>query len=169
MQLYSDAIAGAADASLTRTARRRTPSSGSGARRSTTASAPSPAPNWGKAYSRCGVAALELNDEESSYWFCAFGLKRDPAGGDQALELRRGRDAALKALMGANTARMRRRRDAAAATPAGRRLASLPSATFTTTTRAKEWAARLSTTEYRNDAIIVAGDVGDTFVAVRTA
>ena len=45
------------------------------------------APNWGKAYSRCGVAALELNDEESSYWFYAFGLKRDPAGGDQALRV----------------------------------------------------------------------------------
>ena len=29
---------------------------------------------------------------------------------------------------------------------------------------AKEWAARLSTTEYRNDAIIVAGDVGEMFM-----
>jgi len=32
---------------------------------------------------------------------------------------------------------------------------------------AKEWATNLSKTAYKNDAIIVAGDVGDTFVAVK--
>ena len=170
VQLYTDAIAAApADASLysNRSAAhaklgRWREALDDGKR------AVSLAPNWGKAYSRCGVAALELNDEESSYWFYAFGLKRDPAGGDQALELRRGRDAALKAMMGANTARMKRRRERC------RRDAGRPPARVFAVSDvhydhagAKEWAARLSTTEYRNDAIIVAGDVGDTFVAVR--
>ena len=32
---------------------------------------------------------------------------------------------------------------------------------------AREWAAGLSRTAYRDDAIIVAGDVGDTYAAVR--
>ena len=70
--------------------------------------------------------------------------------------------------MGANTARMRRRRERC------RRDAGRPPARVFAVSDvhydhagAKEWAARLSTTEYRNDAIIVAGDVGDTFVAVR--
>ena len=70
--------------------------------------------------------------------------------------------------MGANTARMRRRRERCRR-DAGR----LPARVFAVSdvhydhAGAKEWAARLSTTEYRNDALIVAGDVGDTFVAVR--
>ncbi len=62
-------------------------------------------PEWGKGYSRAGVAALHGGDEEAAYWFYANGLKREPSNG----ELLKGRDACIRAMMAASTARHKKR------------------------------------------------------------
>ena len=121
-------------------------------------------PEWGKGYSRAGLAALNGGDEESAYWFYSNGLKRDPSNS----ELLKGRDACIRQLMQVDTARYKRRierykRDAER--PPARVFAV--SDVHYDHPGAKEWAANLSKTAYKNDAIIVAGDVGDTFVAVK--
>ena len=123
-------------------------------------------PKWGKAYSRAGLAALKGADEEASYWFYANGLRYDPSNS----ELLRGRDACLQALMAIDTARHRRRveryhRDADR--PPARVFAV--SDVHYDHPGAKEWGQKLSKTAYQNDAIILAGDIGDTYTAVRLA
>ena len=123
-------------------------------------------PAWGKAYSRAGLAALKGGDEEASYWFYSNGLLKEPSNA----ELLRGRDSTLQALYALHSARNRRRverfeRDAHR--PAARVFAV--SDVHYDHPGAKEWAASLSKTAYKDDAIIVAGDVGDTFLAVKLA
>jgi tetratricopeptide (TPR) repeat protein len=153
-------------------------------------------PEWGKGYSRAGLAALNGGDEESAYWstpdgsqhrchalplrqrtrltmaralwsggrFYANGLKKEPSNNDML----KGRDACIRALMTVSTARYRRRverfkRDAE----------RKPARVFAVSDvhydhpGAKEWAANLSKSAYKDDAIIVAGDVGDTYTAVK--
>ena len=123
-------------------------------------------PAWGKAYSRAGLAALKGGDEEAAYWFYANGLKREPSNA----ELLRGRDSTLAALMAYESARNKRRMERF------QRDANRPPARVFAVSDvhydhpgAKEWAQSLSRTAYQNDAIIVAGDVGDTFLAVKLA
>lgn len=50
-------------------------------------------PNWGKAYSRAGLAALKGGDEEAAYWFYCNGLTKEPSN----VELLNGRNATLQA------------------------------------------------------------------------
>ena len=121
-------------------------------------------PSWGKAYSRCGVASLRGGDVEGAYWFYANGLRHEP----RDAELLQGRHAALRALAETDTPRHERR--VAACTRDARR----PPARLLVVSDvhydhpgAREWADSLSRTSYQDDALVVAGDVGDTFVAVR--
>jgi len=121
-------------------------------------------PGWGKAYSRAGLAALKGGDEEAAYWFYSNGLKKEAANS----ELLRGRDSTLQQLMVAQSARHKRRierflRDAER--PPARVFAV--SDVHYDHPGAKEWARNLSKTAYKDDAIIVAGDVGDTYLAVK--
>ena len=121
---------------------------------------------WGKAYSRAGFAALKLEDTEAAYWFYSNGLRWEPSHA----ELRNGRGATLHALQQMSTARNARRlerfkRDAARA-PA--RVFGVSDVHYDHP-GAKEWAASLSRTAYANDTLVVAGDVADTFVAIKLA
>lgn len=121
-------------------------------------------PSWGKAYSRCGLASLRGGDAEGAYWFYANGLRHEPSDA----ELLQGRHAALRALAGTDTQR-HKRRAAACARDAQRPPARLfvVSDVHYDHPGAREWADALSRTAYQNDALVVAGDVGDTYVAVR--
>jgi len=121
-------------------------------------------PSWGKAYSRAGLAALSGGDEEGAYWYFANGLRREP----QSPELAKGREGALAALCSASTARHKRRLERAAMD------ASRPPARIFAVSDvhydhpgAHEWGRSLSGELYRDDAIILAGDIGDTYDAVR--
>ena len=123
-------------------------------------------PKWGKGYSRAGLAALKGSDEEASYWFYANGLRYDPSN----TELLRGRDACLQALRAVGTARHQRRLERY-----NRDKDRPPARVFAVSDvhydhpGAKEWGQNLSKTAYKNDAIILAGDIGDTYTAVRLA
>ena len=48
-------------------------------------------PQWGKAYSRAGFAALHAGDEEAAYWFYANGLKAEPSNAELVRGVRRPR------------------------------------------------------------------------------
>ena len=124
-------------------------------------------PDWGEAYSRAGLAALKGGDEEEAYWFYANGLKRDPSN----VELLGGRSSTLHALRALSSARNRRNierfhRDANR--PAARVFAV--SDVHFDHPGAREWGQTLARSKaYQDDAIIVAGDVGDTYMAVKLA
>ena len=123
-------------------------------------------PQWSKGYSRAGLAALKGGDEEAAYWFYSNGLKREASNA----ELLRGRDSTLHALRSLHTARSKRRlerfhRDAKRP-PA--RVFAVSDVHFDHP-GAKEWGQSLSKTAYKDDAIILAGDIGDTFMAVKLA
>ena len=123
-------------------------------------------PKWGKGYSRAGLAALKGRDEEAAYWFYANGLRYEPSND----ELLRGRDACLEALRAAGTARDQRRAarfEMDACRPPARVFAV--SDVHYDHPGAKEWAASLSKTAYKDDTIILAGDIADTYTAVKYA
>ena len=121
-------------------------------------------PGWGKPYSRCGFAALSDGDCESAYWFYVNGLRQEPKNS----ELIRGRGSALAALASAANARHTRRiaRCRLDAERAPARIFAVSDVHYDHP-GAREWAANLSTSAYQNDAIILAGDIGDTYHAVR--
>uniref|UniRef100_A0A7S4BN38 Calcineurin-like phosphoesterase domain-containing protein n=1 Tax=Chrysotila carterae TaxID=13221 RepID=A0A7S4BN38_CHRCT len=119
---------------------------------------------WPKGYSRAGYAALQGGDEEAAYWFYSNGLRWDA----QNVELTRGRSAAMQQINSVGTRRYRRQLERY------RRDAHLPPARVFAVSDvhydhagAREWASALSRTAYTKDTIIVAGDVGDTFNAVK--
>ena len=124
-------------------------------------------PDWGKAYSRAGLAALKGGDEEEAYWFYVNGLKKDPSNA----ALLGGRSSTLQALCALSSARNRRsierfHRDAKR--PAARVFAV--SDVHFDHPGAREWGQTLARSKaYHDDAIIVAGDVGDTYMAVKLA
>ena len=59
---------------------------------------------WGKAYSRAGLAALKLCDEETAYWFYSNGLRHEAANS----ELLNGRHSAMQALLAVDSTRNKR-------------------------------------------------------------
>ena len=120
-------------------------------------------PKWPKAYSRAGLAALRLRDEEAAYWFYSNGARHELTH-----EMVNGRMSAMEALLALDSTRNRRaverfKRDAARPP---KRLFAISDVHYDHA-GAKEWASGLSTTAYKDDAIILAGDCGDTFTAVK--